>query len=69
MAVMMSVLKIILYVLPFVLAFAVLTIGMGVGLNMDPKAGPTMTIGTILVVAALLMAALNVGWIVAYNMK
>ena len=63
MTVMMSILKIILYVLPFVAALAVLWVGMGVGLTMQPTAG------TILVIAALLMAALNVGWIVAYNMK
>ena len=65
----MAVLKIALYVLPFVLAGVVLMLGMGVGLNMDPKAGPTMAVGTVLVIAGLLAAALNVGWIVAYNMK
>ena len=59
----MSILKIVLYVLPFVAALAVFWVGMGVGLTMEPMAG------TILVGAALLTAALNVGWIVAYNKK
>lgn len=59
----MAILKIILYVLPFLVALAVLWVGLGVGLTMQPAAG------TILVIAALLAAALNVGWIVAYNMK
>ena len=59
----MSVLKIILYVVPFLSALAVFWVGMGVGLTMEPMAG------TILVVAAFLTAALNVGWIVAYNKK
>ena len=55
--------KIILYVLPFLVALAVLWVGMGVGLTMEPTAG------SILVAAALLSAALNVGWIVAYKRK
>ncbi len=59
----MSILKIVLYVLPFVAALAVFWVGMGVGLTMEPTAG------SILVAAALLTAALNVGWIVAYNKK
>ncbi len=59
----MSILKIVLYGLPFVAALAVFWVGLGVGLTMEPAAG------TILVAAALLTAALNVGWIVAYNKK
>ena len=59
----MSVLKIILYVVPFLAALAVFWVGMGVGLTMEPTAG------TILVAAAFLTAALNVGWIVAYNKR
>lgn len=59
----MAVLKIILYVLPFLVALAVLWVGMGVGLMMEPA------VGSILVAAALLTAALNVGWIVAYKRK
>ena len=61
--------KIILYVLPFLVALAVLWVGMGVGLIMEPTAGPTQAIGTILVIAGLLSVALNVGWIVAYKRK
>ena len=59
----MSILKIILYIVPFLAALAVLWVGLGVGLTMEPTAG------TILVIAALLTAALNVGWIVAYKQK
>ena len=55
--------KFILYVLPFLVALAVLWVGMGVGLTMEPTAG------SILVAAALLSVALNVGWIVAYKRK
>lgn len=65
----MSILKIGLYVLPFVVAWVVLTLGMGVGLLMEPTAGPTLVVGTILVAAAILTAVLNVGWIVAYKSK
>ena len=67
MSVLMSILKIILYVLPFVLALAIGWYGLGVGLT----GGPTnpITTANVLVVAAILTVALNVGWIVAYNMK
>ncbi len=64
----MSILKIILYVAPFLAALAVLWVGIGVGLNMDPADG-SMVVGTILIIIALIAAALNVGWIVAYSKK
>ena len=66
MSVMMSILKIILYVLPFVLAVVIGWYALYLGLT---GGGSPITTANLLVVAALLLAALNVGWIVAYNMK
>lgn len=63
MAVLKIILKFTLYLAPFLVALTVLWVGLGVGLIMEPTAG------TILVAAALLAAALNVGWIVAYKRK
>lgn len=63
MAVLKIILKFTLYLAPFLVALTVLWVGLGVGLTMEPTAG------SILVVAALLSVALNVGWIVAYKRK
>lgn len=62
----MSILKIGLYILPFVLAAVVGYFALGIGLGIE--VGPVTT-ANILVAFALLIAAFNVGWIVAYKSK
>lgn len=58
--------KFILYVLPFVLAIFIGWYALWLGLT---GGGSPITTANILVVAALLSVALNVGWIVAYKRK
>ena len=66
----MSILKIVLYVLPFVVAIVVGWFALGIGLTGGlPTDVSPITMANILVVAAILIIALNVGWIVAYNRR
>lgn len=66
----MSILKIVLYVLPFVVAIVVGWFALGIGLTGGlPVDASPIAMANILVVAALLIIVLNVGWIVAYNKK
>lgn len=66
----MSILKIVLYVAPFLVAILVGWYALGLGLTGGlPTDVNSSLMATVLAVAALLIIALNVGWIVAYNSK
>lgn len=66
----MSIVKIVLYVLPFVVAIVVGWFALGIGLTGGlPVDVSPIAMANVLAVAAILIIALNVGWIVAYNRR